>query len=1412
MKIPARLVSGFVLALIFAMMPARSSGQTAAVAQRITTAIDNQNLTILHGNVHPLAKGEFDQGAAADAQALHRMLLLLRRSPEQELALQQLLNDQQDKSSGHYHGWLSPEQFGAQFGPSDADIQAVTQWLESQGFSGVAVGAGRTTIEFSGNAGQVRNAFHTQIRRYAIKGAMHFANATDPETPAALAPVVAGIVSLNDFPIQSHLQRLGTFQKSLKTGETRPLFTFPGCGGNCYGVGPADFAKIYNTQPLLSGSPKIDGTGQGIAIVGESNIKVQNVSDFRTMFGLTPQNFSASNVIVNGEDPGITDSEDESDLDVQWSGAVAPGARIDFVTSESTETTPGINLSAIYIVDHNLDAVMSESFGGCEKTIGTTFNQFFNALWEQASAQGITVVVSAGDNGSAGCDDFNSAQSATQGLAVSGFASTPYNVAVGGTDFDQANRISTYWNTVPTSDSITPTPASAKSYIPEIPWNDTCAQLGISGCTAANINGISAGSGGVSTLYAKPSWQAGKGVPADGHRDLPDVSLFAPNGFNGSFYIFCQSDITSVPCGLTDFTATFQGAGGTSVSAPAFAGIMALVNQKLATGSNPAPRQGNANYHLYALAQQQVTANLSCNSSTPPAATCSFNDVSKGNNDVPCTGASTNCSSKVAAKPGVLVTAASPTVPAFTTTAGYDIATGLGSLNVQNVVNKWSSVNTTPTSVILTLNNGAAVNVTHGQAVPFQISVGPTTASGDASLIATPTGNTTGIGPFPLAGGAASGTTSQLPGGTSYNVVAHYEGNGTDAPSNSSPVAVTVAAEPSKVFITVPTFNPETGQETTATPTTLVYGSPYILRADVTNATSSLSALCKPPSCPSGTVTFADTIGGVNQGAPNNGTFSLNSNGFTENQPVQFPGGTNVITATYSGDGSFSAPAQPATYTLNVTPAPTQMAISVGSFALATQPMDITSSVITNLLNGGAPTGIITFFDGATQLPGTVRTTARVGDGTSPATKTGDLLVTFQTSGTHNITAQYGGDPSYAASTSAADAVKVVWQTTLAATPSTNNVIYGQSVQITATVTSQAQTPAMGGNFQIEGMPQTFPGTPGVDGSGNQTLTATFSVTPNPAIGLNLAYSGDSNFAASFFVLPVTVTIPDFSITPNAAGLVVSANQLQATTTLTVTPLSSAASTVTLSCSTPFNFQPATCNVAPSIVTLTGGQPASATLTFAISPLGTESQNATKAPAKRRGAFIAWTDSDWWGPGWGAAALAMFAFSLLPGFWRNQRMRVMFATSAVVLLAVACGGGSSGSGGTGNLNQTVPAVPTTTALTFLSPKVAANQSVLATATITSTNPVSGAVQFFELSSPDLPVSAFVDVQNSKATTSIALPGIGIYGFYAQYMGDSLNQKSKSATVPATVTGTTQLGVSGTTATLVHNTPVTLSVQ
>ena len=1420
MKTSFRMLSGLALASCLAALSIRTSAQAPLApqaAQRITTAIDARNVTVLHGNVHPLARAESDQGAASDAQELHRMLLLLQKSPEQEAALQRLLGEQQNKTSGRYHEWVTPEQFGTQFGPSDADVQAVTRWLASQGFGNIAVAAGRTTIEFSGTAGQVRNAFHTEIRRYTVKGEMHFANASDPAIPTALAPVVAGIVSLNNFPIRSNLKRLGTFQKSMETGITRPLFTFPGCAGICYGVGPADFAEIYNTQPLLSGSPKIDGTGQGIAIVGESNINVSDVTDFRTMFGLA-QNFSSSNVIVNGVDPGITDSEGEADLDVQWAGAVAPGARIDFVTSASSESTPGINLSALYIVDHNLDGVMSESFGGCEQTIGTTFNQFFNSLWEQAAAQGITVVISAGDNGSAGCDDFTSEQTATKGLAVSGFASTPFNVAVGGTDFDQANRQSTFWNTTQTSTTTEPIPASAKSYIPETPWNDTCAPLGINGCNASNANGIAAGSGGVSVLYAKPSWQVGTGVPADGHRDIPDVSLFAGNGLNGSFYIVCQKDLTTTSsCDLSSPGLSFQGVGGTSASAPSFAGIMALVNQKLANGSNPTPRQGNANYYLYALAQQQTIANLSCNSSSSPVAGCTFNDVTKGNNDVPCAGASTNCSNHVAGTIGVVVAAASPTVPAYTTTTGYDLATGLGSLNVQNVVNKWSSVNTTSTTTALTLNNGSAVSITHGQAVPYQISVTPTSASGDASLIATPTGITTGIGPFTLTSGVASGTTTQLPGGTTYNVVAHYEGNGTDAPSDSSAVAVTVAAESSKAFISVPTFNPETGQETTASPTTVVYGSPYILRADVTNGSGSLSALCKPPSCPTGTITFADTIGGVSQSAPNSGTYTLNSSGFTEDTAVQFPGGTNLITATYSGDASFSA-SSAATYTLKVTPLPTQMApaFALTSPVLAGVPVNIESFLETQLYTGAAPGGTITFLDGTTPMIGSLTLTPRPGIPGLDASVTGLLSTTFISSGSHVVTAKYSGDPSYAASTSTGNPISVYWPTTMTVTPPNSTVNYGQSVTLTAMLTTTGKSPGITGTFGVS-TGQTLTPKLSVDGSGNQTLSATVTVTPQASGFIGIGYSGDSNYNGASGGDNVTVDVPDFSMTPNPASLTLTPGQ-PATASLTVIPASSMNSTVALTCDATVLFG-VSCDLSQASVNLANSAAGSTTIT--LTPFSTSTPaNVVHSTLKKRKAFL---PIHFESRPWTFAGIAIVLLLLTVPLHRRRRHFAIAsaALSIVFVLVIGCGGGSSsggsnsgGDGGGGSTGGSGLAATTTT-ITLSASKIGqspnGDTSVNATAKVTSGKAVTGTVTFWTLGGGGA-LSGPEPLANGTVTTSLHTAQAGFYPIYAQYSGDGNNQGSSSGAMLLEVTGQGYAQITGTTGPLIHFLAVPVTIQ
>src|SRR5229473_2837967 len=632
----------FILTLILAIPALRaaaqskpdsiSTAQAAAVPARITQAIDETQLVRLHGNVHPLARPEFDQGIVADATPMKRMMLVLQRSPEQQAALSKFMDEQLSKDSPNFHNWLTPEQFGKQFGPADADIQTVTDWLTHQGFQQIKVGAGRTAIEFSGNVSQVRNAFHTEIHQYTVNGESRQANLSDPQIPAALTSVVAGVLSLHNFPRKSFTHDVG-IHTATRSIPGKPQFTTTsGCGTSnaqpCYVLGPADFAKVYNVPSTL------DGTGQQIAIVADSNINPQDVADFQALFGL-PAN--PPNVILNGPDPGLGASEGEADLDVQVSGMVAQKAVIDLVVSEDTLTAQGIDLSAFYIIDNNIAPVLSESFGDCESNLQTAGNQFFNSLWEQAAAEGFSVFVSSGDPGSAGCDNFNTAKVAIGGLAVSGIASTPFNIAVGGTDFDDAGRQTTFWNpSTASADSRVP---AALGYIPEIPWNDTCAAAAASpnlNTVCATPNGIAGGGGGPSAVYAKPPWQSGiipNGIAAgDNHRYKPDVSLFASDGPQSqSFYLVCQADM--VPAGRPPSCATsgsfsFGGAGGTSASSPAFAAIMALINQ--ANG-----RQGNANPVLYKIA---ATAGQSCNSSTEAlsGSTCAFNDVTKGNIAVPC--------------------------------------------------------------------------------------------------------------------------------------------------------------------------------------------------------------------------------------------------------------------------------------------------------------------------------------------------------------------------------------------------------------------------------------------------------------------------------------------------------------------------------------------------------------------------------------------------------------------------------------------------------------------------------------------------------------------------------------------------------------------------------------------------------
>ncbi|HEY1423225.1 MAG TPA: Ig-like domain repeat protein [Candidatus Acidoferrum sp.] len=1401
------------------------------VPNRVTQAVDDTVRVTLKGNVHPLARAEFSRGPVPDNLAMDRILLVLRHSDSQEAALQSLLDAQQDKSSSNYHQWLTPDKFGTQFGPSDADLQVVTDWLSAQGFASVRVGAGRNVIEFSGSAGQVKNAFGTSIQNYQVNGAMYVANASNPQIPSALAPVVAGIVSLHNFPRKSHAKYLGVARKGRNSSRLQPLLTFPdpSTGNNFYGVGPGDFAKIYNSRPLLASGT--DGTGETIAIVGETQINPQDVSDFRTMFGLS-NNFSASNIVLNGMDPGVTSQEEESesDLDVQWSGAVAPGATVKFVVSASTPSSAGIDLSALYIVEHNLADVMSESYGDCESDLGTAGNAFYNSLWEQAAAQGISVAVSSGDGGSAGCDDFHAQPPvpATHGIAVSGLSGTPFNVSVGGTDFNQGNVWSTYWNA--TNDSATGT--SAKGYIPEIPWNENCAQLGLSGCGASAPQGsvnIVAGSGGPSRVYAKPKWQMGvSGMPNDNHRDQPDISLFASSGFTGSAYIYCQSDRGGTPCSLNNSGSTFYLVGGTSAAAPAFAGIMSLVNQYTAAHGG-STRQGNPNYVLYALAKK---SGASCASSSTEATSCIFNDVVAGNNflatkygmsvgsnSVPCNGGTANCSS-AAGTIGVMVDPNKTSTEAWTAAAGYDLATGLGSLNVDNLAMSWGSASAIATTTSLTLS--PATGITHGtnENVAVTVNVKPNTgtgiASGDVALLAKmPDGSTLGVDQFTLLNGTVASTKTQsLPGGT-YQVYAHYAGDGTNAPSDSASVQVSVAKESSQTFIVIPTFDSQ-GKQTSGNATSVTYGSSYIIRMYATNS-SAVANASGPPSptcenvneitCPTGIVTLTG-----NGTAVDGGSFALNNNGYTRDLAPTLNGGTYSLVAKYSGDNSYTANTSAAD-TFVVTPVATQIQMdSYPTRVVQGQTFQLEANV-TSQLGGSSvlvayPGGTVSFYDGTTALLGPVQIT----HGANGQIYADIYNVSLTSPGLHTFTAKYGGDNNYAASTSSPVTSTLLITTAMSLSVTATNINFGQSINATVTMTSNSKGPAITGQIFFgtqNGTDTNASTTPGTAANGDQMLTVTDTLTPIGTESIYAFYQGDANYAPSSTLVNITITvnIPDFTVAPAAGITLIPVAGQAGSAQITISPLSQMPSTVNVSWYgiTSTAIVGYTLSLSPQQVSLKGSP---ATATLSLTPIGTTPQTNIRRNARRAGFFLL-TRSDWWRLGYVAGLAALLLFSL-PGR-RERRYRFAFGLGATCLLCIAIG---CGGGGSSIVTPPPPPsiTPTSVTLTTSNPKVDQNTQFVLTMKVTADHPLTGTVTLYDYGTALL---GGIDLTNGQAQTTASFGGIfgvGVHQLTASYSGDSENLASTSASVSQAITGTFSLQIQGSTGADGHFLPATVGLQ
>ncbi len=771
--------------LCFFVVPAAQAQNGLPVL--ITQNVDESKLVTLGGNTRPEAtKRQYDRGLVADNLLMEHMLLQLKRSPEQERELGKFIDELHDSSSPNFHRWLTAKEFGERFGVAKQDRDTIKDWLESHGFKVNVDYTNGLLLDFSGTAGQVREAFHTEIHNLNVKGEKHIANMSDPKIPAALAPAVVGVVSLHDFkPHTMH--------------RPRANYTDGSCFlGTCYLVVPGDLATIYNLNPLFSAG--ISGQGQTIVVIEDTDVyKTADWTSFRSTFGLSsytggsfteihPAPPSGTN---NCSDPGVNGDESEAILDAEYASAAAPNAAIVLASCSGGDT--GLNFGGLIALQNLVNpesstppAIMSVSYGECEAFNGASANAAYNSTYQQAVTEGVSVFVSSGDEGAASCNADES--NATYGIGVSGFTSTPYNVSVGGTDFGDtsAGTNSTYWNTTNSS-----TYESAKSYVNEIPWNDSCASVllaesfgysetyGTSGfCNSATGEAefltTASGSGGPSGCatgtpstsgvvsgtcagWAKPSWQKLVGNPSDGVRDIPDVSLFAANGVWDHYYPFCDTDPVDggIPC--TDPPDEWPGAGGTSFSSPIMAGIQALVNQE-AGG-----RQGNPNTVYYSLAATEYGASgdSSCNSTLGNAvgSSCIFYDVKQGDMDLNCTGTH-NCY-RPSGTYGVLSTSDSAYDPAYGTQTGWDFATGIGTVNAYKLTNSWPTC--TPN---LTLSaNPIIITVAQGSSGTTTVTITPSGCfSGSVTLSASglPTGVTATFSPNPATVTSPASTTSTL--------------------------------------------------------------------------------------------------------------------------------------------------------------------------------------------------------------------------------------------------------------------------------------------------------------------------------------------------------------------------------------------------------------------------------------------------------------------------------------------------------------------------------------------------------------------------------------------------------------------------------------------------------------------------
>jgi uncharacterized protein (TIGR03437 family) len=695
----------------------------AAQPERLPRAIDNGRRAVLAGQRNPKARPEFDRGAVEPGFRLAGITLQFKPSPDQAAALEKLLQEQQDPASPNYQRWLTPDEYADRFGMSAADLDKISAWLRAQGFAIDYTARGRNWVSFSGDAGQVRAAFGVEIHRYAADGGMHYANASDPSLPAALAAVVQTISGLDDFRLRPRSRILN--------GASPRLTTTSGV----HAVTPGDLAIIYDINQLFASG--VDGTGQTMVVVGQTNVTMTDIRAFRTLFGL-PANDPKLVLVPGFPDPGVVDDDlGEALLDLEYAGGIAPKATVQFVYS------PNVGQSLLYAIDQNLAPVISMSYGSCEAivTAGGGAAAAYRTVAQQANSEGITWLAASGDSGAADCEPQGQAAAGSHGPSVDMPASVPEVTGVGGSEFNEGSRV--YWNTTTSSTGV-----SVQGYIPEMVWNDTAAD-----------GALAAGGGGASIFYPKPAWQTGPGVPADGARDVPDVAITA-SWDHDPYALMYQGSL--VPN------------GGTSAAAPVFAGIVTLLNHYLVkNGLQSKAGLGNINPNLYLLAGSSSTARA-------------FHDISAGSNIVPCTPGTTGC------KTGQY---------GYTAGAGYDQATGLGSVDAYVLATLWKGGGGAPTAISTTTTLSAnptsiTVNGSTVLTATVKAASGSTSPAGAVSF----TLGNTALGSANLGGSGGSATATLTVYGSQLTV-----GSNSIAVSYSGSTTLQASRGTASVTVTVPT-------------------------------------------------------------------------------------------------------------------------------------------------------------------------------------------------------------------------------------------------------------------------------------------------------------------------------------------------------------------------------------------------------------------------------------------------------------------------------------------------------------------------------------------------------------------------------------------------------------------------------